>query len=133
MNKNYNVFEKLINFFPYLFVFLASLHFPTDPDLGWHLRYGEYFFQHGKVLYDNTFSQLMPDFKWANTSWATDLISYFTFHNFGFFGLTVLGAVIIALTFYFFSKAAKLSFFEKSLIFPLIIYFMDPLNTISFR
>jgi len=118
---------------PYIFVFLASIHFPTDPDLGWHLKYGEYFFQHGKVLRNNTFSQLMPDFKWANTSWATDLISYFTFHNFGFFGLAILGAFIIALTFYFFSKAAKLSFFEESLIFPLVIYFMDPLNTISFR
>jgi len=133
MNKNYNILEKLINLFPYLFVLIASLHFPTDPDLGWHLKYGEYFFRYGKVLRDNTFSQLMSDFRWANTSWGTDLISYLTFHNFGFFGLTVLGAVIIALTFYFFSKAAKLSFFEKSLIFPLIIYFMDPLNTISFR
>ena len=133
MLKKYNIFEKLINTLPYLFVFLASIHFPTDPDLGWHLKYGEYFFQHVKVLLDNTFSQLMPDFKWANTSWSTDLISYLTFHNFGFFGLAILGAFIITLTFYFFSKAAKLSFFEKSLIFPLIIYFMDPLSTISFR
>lgn len=133
MYKKYNIFEKLINFFPYFFVFLATIHFPTDPDLGWHLKYGEYFFQHGKVLRENTFSQLMPDFKWANTSWATDLISYFTFHNFGFFGLSILGALIITLTFYFFSKGTKLSFFEKSLIFPIVIYFMNPLNTISFR
>ena len=133
MFRKYDIFTKFLNFLPYLFVFLASIHFPTDPDLGWHLKYGEYFLKYGKVLRDNTFSQLMPDFKWANTSWATDLISYFTFHNFGFFGLTILGAFIIALTFYFFSKAAKLSFFEESLIFPLVIYFMDPLNSISFR
>lgn len=133
MFRKYDILTKFLNLFPFLFVFIASIHFPTDPDLGWHLKYGEYFFQHGKVLRDNTFSQLMPDFKWANTSWATDLISYFTFHNFGFFGLVILGAFIITLTFYFFSKAVKLSFFEKSLIFPLIIYFMNPLNTISFR
>ncbi|OGH39317.1 MAG: hypothetical protein A3B44_02440 [Candidatus Levybacteria bacterium RIFCSPLOWO2_01_FULL_38_21] len=133
MDKNYNIFEKLIQVFPYLFVFLASVHSPTDPDLGWHLKYGEYFFKYGRVLRDNTFSQLMPDYKWANTSWATDLISYFTFHNFGFLGLTILGAVVITLTFYFFSKSAQLSFFEESLIFPLTIYFMHPLNSISFR
>ncbi len=133
MFRKYNIFTKLINIFPYIFVFLASIHFPTDPDLGWHLKYGEYFFRYGKVLRDNTFSQLMPDFKWANTSWGTDLISYLTFHNFGFFGLTILGAFIITLTFYFFSRAAKLSFFEESLLFPFVIYFMDPLNSISFR
>lgn len=114
-------------------MFIASIHFPTDPDLGWHLKYGEYFFQNGKVLRDNIFSQMMSDFKWANTSWGTDLISYFTFNNFGFLGLSILGAVIVTLTFYFFSKGAKLSFFEESLIFPIVIYFMDPLNTISFR
>lgn len=119
--------------FPYIFVFFASIHFPTDPDLGWHLRYGEYFFKYGRVLRDNTFSQLMPDFKWANSSWGTDLISYLTFNNFGFLGLTILGAIVITLTFYFFSKGAKLSFFEESLIFPLTIYFMHPLNSISFR
>lgn len=133
MFRKSDIFTKLLDLFPFLFVFIASMHFPTDPDLGWHLKYGEYFFQHGRVLRDNTFSQLMPDFKWANTSWGTDLISYFTFHNFGFFGLIILGAIVITSTFYFFSKAARLSFFEKSLIFPLIIYFMDPLNAISFR
>ncbi|MCL4418614.1 hypothetical protein M1146_00765 [Patescibacteria group bacterium] len=133
MFRKSDIFTKLLGLFPFLFVFIASIHFPTDPDLGWHLKYGEYFFQHARVLRDNTFSQLMPDFKWANTSWGTDLISYFTFHNFGFFGLIILGAIVITSTFYFFSKAAKLSFFEKSLIFPLIIYFMNPLNTISFR
>ncbi len=123
----------ILRIFPYIFVFLASIHFPTDPDLGWHLKYGEYFFKYGKVLRNNIFSQLMPDFKWANTSWGTDLISYFTFNNFGFFGLTILGALTITLTFYFFSKGAKLSFFEESLIFPIITYFMHPLNSISFR
>lgn len=133
MIKKNNIFEKLISSLPYLFVLISSIHFPQDPDLGWHLKYGEYFFQNGKVLRDNIFSQMMPDFKWANTSWGTDLITYFTFHNFGFFGISLLGAVVITLTFYFFSKASKLSFFQESLIFPIIIYFMNPLNTVSFR
>ncbi len=131
--ENIVILCLMLEFIPYIFVFIASLYVPTDPDFGWHLKYGQYFFQHGKLLRTNTFSQLMPGYKWANTSWFTDLISYFAYHNFGFLGVVILGALVITLTFYFFSKAAKLSFFEQSLIFPLVIYFMDPVNSISFR
>ncbi len=123
----------ILDFLPFLFVFIASLYFPIDPDLGWHLKYGEYFLKYGGVLRDNPFSQLMPDYKWVNTSWMTDPISYFIFHNFGFVGLVILGALVITFTFYFFSKAARLSFFEESLIFPLLVYFIYPVNSVSFR
>jgi len=133
MTNKTTILKNLFLFLPYLFVFISSINFPTDPDLGWHLKYGEYFFQHKRILRDNTFSQMMPNYQWANTSWATDLISYFTFHNFGFFGLSILGALVITFTFYFFAKAASLSFFEKSLIFPIVIYLMSPLNIVSFR
>lgn len=118
---------------PYIFVFLASIHFPTDPDLGWHLKYGEYFFKHFSVLRENTFSTMMADFKWANTSWLTDLISYFVFETSGFLGLTLLGALTVTLTFLFFSKAFKLDYFEKALIFPIIAYFEIPAIQVSFR
>lgn len=122
-----------INIVLFLSVFLFNIFPPTDPDLGWHLRYGEYFFQNGSVQRDNTFSLLMPDYKWNNSSWATDLISYQTFNHFGFLGLSLLGAFVITLTFFFISKAAKLDAFEKAVIFPILAYFMSPVNQISFR
>jgi len=120
-------------FLPFIFVFLASLFRPNDTDLGWHLKYGEYFFKNQEILRENIFSTMMPNYKWPNTDWGIDIITYLTYHNFGFLGLTLLGALIITLTFLFFSKAFKLDFFEKALIFPFIAYIEIPLNQISFR
>jgi len=113
--------------------FLASLAFSTDPDLGWHLKYGEYFFQHGSVLRDNTFSVMMPQFHWANVSWGTDLLTYAVYHSGGFGGLTILGSMFVTATFFFFSKAATLSVWDEAFLFPLLLYLEKPLNVVSFR
>lgn len=118
---------------PFILVFIASLYIPQDPDLGWHLKYGEYFFQHGQILRDNTFSTQMPDFKWANSSWGTDLIAYLVFNSFGFLGLTIVGAIVVTLTFYFFSKVANLTLWDQTLLFPLLLFFENPVNSVSFR
>lgn len=123
----------LINLILFFGIFLSVIFPPTDPDLGWHLKYGEHFFKSGSILRDNTFSLLMPDYKWNNSSWLTDLISFQVFNIFGFVGLSLLGAFIITLTFFFIGKAAKLDVFEKSIIFPILVYFLTPVHKISFR
>lgn len=133
MKKIIFTFENLINVVLYSFVFIASLYIPSDPDLGWHLKYGEYFFKTGEVLKTNPLTQLMPDYRWNNSSWLTDLITYQAFSNFNFLGITILGAIVITLTVFFFGKAAKLSIFEKSIIFPLLVYITSPVNSIAFR
>lgn len=126
--------KKLIeNILPFIIVFTASLFRPYDADLGWHLKYGEYFFKYHQILKDNTFSTMMQNYKWPNTSWGIDLIYYFFFNNFGFLGLTILGALIITLTFLFFSKAFNLDYWQKSLIFPILIFIENPINQVSFR
>ncbi len=118
---------------PLILVFIASLYRPYDADLGWHLKYGEYFFKTGQILRDNIYSTMMPDFKWANIAWLTDTVSYAAYNAAGFFGLTILGALVVTLTFYFFSLAFKLTFFEKALIFPILLILEDPVNQVSFR
>lgn len=128
LNKN-----SPLNFLPFLFVFIASLYRPYDADLGWHLKYGEYFFKTGTILKENTFSTEMPDFIWANTSWGIDLLYYSSFYLLGFFGLTLLSAALITLTFFFFSKAYNLTFWQKSIIFPILVFFESPVTQISFR
>lgn len=122
-----------LSLLPFIFVFLASIYTPTDPDLGWHLKYGEYFFQNGKILRDNIFSTEMPNYTWVNSSYATDILTYFTFHNFGFFGLSILGALTITLILFTFSKSTKLNLWAQVLIFPFILYMMVPLFSVSFR
>lgn len=127
------LFGKFVSLLPYFLVFVASLYLPSDPDLGWHLKYGEYFFQHGTILRDNSFSTMMPDFHWANVSWGTDVIGYLAYALGGFLGLTILSAIIVTLTFFFFSKSANLSLWEQTLFFPLMLYLEQQLNSISFR
>src|SRR3989344_6528223 len=125
--------KLLINLLPYSTIFFSSLFHPADPDLGWYLKYGEYFFKKHEILRENIFSSQMANFSWVNHSWGTDLISYLTFDSFGFLGLSILGALVITATFYFFAKAARLDNFEKALIFLFILYFLSSMNSVSFR
>ncbi len=124
---------KVTNFLPYLTVFIASFYNSADLDLGWHLKYGEYFFKTGEVLKINLFSNLFSGYYWANTSWGSDLLVYLIFSNFGFLGLSFLGSLVIILTFYFFSKASKLEFWDEVFIFPLLIYLEKPVIAASYR
>ena len=127
MRLKYILF-KFLSVIPYLIVFIASLYGNQDPDLGWHLKYGEYFFKHGAILRDNTFSALMPNFHWANGSWGTDVITYLIFHFAGFLGLTLFSSLIIILTFYFISKAAKFTLLDQMFLFPLLLYLEQVAN-----
>lgn len=118
---------------PYVFVFVASLYHPRDPDLGWHLRYGEYFFTHREILRANTFSQLMPDFLWVNSSWMTDLISFAAYQWAGFLGLATLSALVVTMTAFLFARWAKLTWWDEVLLFPPLVFFIEPLISVSFR
>lgn len=90
--------QRLTRFFFLLSLFTLLFFlflYPTNStDLGWHLKYGEYFTQHGKILKENTFSYIMPDFVWTNDSWVYDLVMYHLFHTFGFYGLAIAGALV---------------------------------------
>src|SRR3989338_246460 len=119
--------------FPFIVIFLGTIYPSGDSDLGWHLKYGEYFFRTGKILRENTLSTMMPGFTWINSSWGTDLISYLIFHFSGFWGLSLTAALIIALILYIFKKSFKLSFWEISLLFPIILYMEQPMFAVSFR
>ena len=122
-----------LGLFPYVIVFLASLFNSSDSDLGWHLKYGEYFFQHFSVLRENIFSTDLVNYQWINSSWATDLLSYFTFHHFGFMGLTILAGMVVTAALFFFAQAARLSFWEKAFILPIVVFLEEPLTSVSFR
>lgn len=118
---------------PFVFVFIASLSRPNDPDLGWHLKYGQYFFEHFSPVRSNPFSTDMSNYHWVNVSWGIDLITYSIFRMGGFLSLTLACAGVITGIFYFFSKAFRLGFFEQTLIFPIIMYLETNLFDVSFR
>src|SRR3989338_9279747 len=100
----------LYRYFPYLVIFLMSLFMPADTDLGWHLKYGEYFSKTGKVLKKNILSVEMSGYQWPNISWLTDFLTYQIYHQAGFLGLSIAGAVVIVFIFFFVDRALKISF-----------------------
>lgn len=71
----------------------------TDLDLGWHLKYGEYFFKTGEVLKQNLYSFVWPNYHWVQASWGYDLIIYQIFRHFGFWGLSIAGSLMTAMIF----------------------------------
>ncbi|OGG26626.1 hypothetical protein A2960_00445 [Candidatus Gottesmanbacteria bacterium RIFCSPLOWO2_01_FULL_39_12b] len=119
--------------FPFIVVFTVSLYVPSDSDIGWHLKYGEYFFQNHRILKENIYTTMMPGYHWINSSWAIDLVTYLAFSKFGFYGLSVLGALVITGIFYFLSRAFKLTFWEQAVLFPIILFLEKPLFEVSFR
>lgn len=120
-------------YFPFLVIFIAALYMPADTDLGWHLKYGEYFFNSGNIVRENIFSLEMPNYKWSNSSWLTDIITFSIFRFSGFPGLTIAGALVITFIFLILSKALRLSFWDKAFIFPLLFFIEIPLFRVSFR
>ncbi len=125
--------EIISTILPLLFVFAASIYNPLDPDLGWHLKYGEYFFTNFQPLRENIYSSEMPNFHWPNISWGMDLLYYIFYSMGGFLGLSLAGAAVITLTFYFLSKAFSMDYWEKAIIFPVLLFFENSVNVNSFR
>jgi len=94
-----------------IFALLFSLFlYPTNStDLGWHLKYGEYFAQNGRLLKANTFSYIMPDFEWTNDSWVYDVVIYQIFNKFGFNGLAVAGSLVGMLLTFILYRLSKIN------------------------
>ncbi len=124
---------QLLAIMPLVVVFTLSLAHPLDPDLGWHLKYGEYITQHHALPQGNTFSAEMPGYPYINHAWGSDVMLYAVFQAFGFPGVILLSATIMTLTFACFSRAARLSFWEEAILFPPMLYLLNPIIEQSFR
>lgn len=83
----------------YSIIFLFLLIPYADSDWGWHYRYGEYFFQTGKILRQDIFSSSMPGYAWINHSWLYDIVVYLLYSLGGFPALIIAGAVVGTLIF----------------------------------
>ena len=122
-----------ILFFAVAAVFLGALANPQDFDLGWHLKYGEYVAEHKSLLLENTFSSAMPEYRYVNHAWGTDVMTYVIFKQFGFLGLSVVGSLVIAAAWFVFARASRFDFWQMALTTPLALYFFSYLLGESFR
>lgn len=126
--------KKRLAFFLILLMLALFLGFPTyDPDLGWHIAYGNYFWQNHKLLTSDIFSWTLPNYQWFSVSWPYDILVSFIFPKGGFLALSVIGLGIILLTFYFIIKPFKLSFFWLVMGSLVFMFFVQPLASPGFR
>lgn len=89
---------SFLSFFLLLVIYLFFVFPPSDFDFGWHLRYGQYFWQHHRILRENIFSYILPNYLWINHSWSYDLWFYPLFKYFGFLGVALVGPLFILAT-----------------------------------
>jgi len=127
--KDFCTLQKITNllfiFSLLIFLFILFLYPTNSTDLGWHLKYGEYFTQQGKILKANTLSYTMPDFVWTNDSWLYDVAVYQIFYHFNFSGLAITGAlvgVILTLILCKLAKTNKQNFIIAFIPFYIIVH-----------
>ncbi len=84
-----------------LFLFLVLFFTKTtfDPDLGWHLAIGNYFWQTGHFLRADIFSWTIPGYVWGNSYFVYEILLSWLFGRIGFFGLVLVFSALIALGF----------------------------------
>lgn len=87
-----------------LLVFLALFLPAVDTDLGWHLRYGEYFIQTGQFLRENTLTYFLADYYWPNPFPLYQPLTYLIYKTGGLLGLAVAYGFLGALGFWIFNK-----------------------------
>ncbi len=133
MKKSLEKFSSILEILPFALVFLFNFKFPIDSDFGWHLKQGEYFINNHQILDFNIFSSLMPGFQYINSYLLSDALEYLIFHSFSFYGIAILGALVVTLIYYFSSRIANLNFWQKTFILPLFIFLGDINTRLSFR
>lgn len=89
--------KKIILFTAFLAIFSFFLKPPTDPDLFWHLRYGEEILKTGQIPYGDQYSFTLPGYQWANSYWLSEVLIFLLVSKTGFLLpiilFTLLGAV----------------------------------------
>jgi len=65
----------------------------TDPDLGWHLRTGEWILSHRMVPVTDPFSQFGATRPWIAYSWLFDLLLVVLTRTFGLAGVLIYTAI----------------------------------------
>jgi hypothetical protein len=85
----------------FIALFLFFLLPPTDPDLGWQLRCGEQIWRGQGFCSQNQFSVLLAGYSWPNHHWLYQAVVWGIWGRWGVWGLTMAGALVISLAFFF--------------------------------
>lgn len=111
---------------------------PKDPDLGWHLRYGQYNFENKTILKNNIFSFTFPNYYWANSYWLSEILMYLPVKLLGInLGLTTLGLTLsfytVCTLVFFYNKVSKKLNISYPYLATIVILFFLTDSLVSFR
>lgn len=107
--------SKLIYFLFFLFLVFVLFKPPSDPDFGWHYKYGEYLFKNHTLLKENIFSYNFPYYQWANSYWLSQIVMYVLFTYIGAVGMSLFLSVLLAAIVVCLIRTLKLSLFGEFL------------------
>ncbi len=85
----------------FIAVFAMAARAPADTDTWWHLQAGRVTLESGHILQTDVFSHTRQGRPWVNHSWLSQVILYFLFHHFRYFGLGLFQALVVTLAFAF--------------------------------
>ena len=109
--------------FSLLFIFLYFFLPSGDTDLGWHLRYGQYFIETGKFLHENILTYYLPGYVWNNTYSLYQIFIYLVNKTFGFLGLSIANSLLFITSFIFFNKINPKCLKINFILFFIVILF----------
>lgn len=95
---------KFFNFFFYLSLFLFIFSFqyrlPTDPDLGWRLRYGQEVIESGRAFSRDALTHTVVGTFMPDAEWLANGIFFFLFSHWSFFGVALVFGLLTTLAFF---------------------------------
>ena len=112
MRKKLNSPLYVFSLISIFFIFFLA---PIDTDLGWHLRYGDYFWQTGRFLTHNSLTYYLSGYLWPNSYTLYQIIVSALYKLGGFSLLSFVYAFLGVITFAVFDatypKLSKINYF----------------------
>lgn len=104
-----------------LFLFiLAVMSNSFDPDLGWHLRFGQTFWQTKTFPYYDTATWPHAGQLWINHEWGGDILTWPLYQNYGYQWLLFLASMLLTVAFiginYAFRRTVTISAMVAALV-----------------
>jgi len=110
-------------------IVLVSIIPPFDTDLGWHLRYGSYFWDNFQVLRTNELTYFLHDYTWSHSYSIYQAITFVLYKIGGLEALMVGYGFLIGILYIVFGTLFKNSWYVSTLAF--ILFLWIGLSTLS--
>lgn len=116
-----NLIKIILLIAGYIFTAMMMSRF-IDADLGWHLRFGQEWWQNNSFPYLDTYTWTNYGKLWINHEWGGDILFWFIYNYFGYVGLVLIMALALFSAFLLVARIfqKKLTILSLSIILVLL-------------